>query len=43
MQDFIQDDPMAQKVYKSYTEFKGQVINYHRISEKAYIDTRELD
>ena len=43
MQDFIQDDPMAQKVYKSYSEFKEQVINYHRISEKAYIDTRELD
>ena len=43
MEDFIKDDPMAQKVYKSYTEFKEQVINYHRISEKAYIDTRELD
>ena len=43
MKDFIADDPMAQKVYKSYSEFKEQVINYHRISEKAYIDTRELD
>ena len=43
MEDFIEDDEMAQKVYKSYTEFKDQVINYHRISEKAYIDTRELD
>ena len=43
MEDFIEDDPMAQKVYKSYNEFKEQVINYHRISEKAYIDTRELD
>ena len=35
MEDFIEDDPMAQKVYKSYNEFKEQVINYHRISEKA--------
>ena len=43
MEDFIADDEMAQKVYKSYKEFKDQVINYHRISEKAYIDTRELD
>ena len=43
MEDFIADDEMAQKVYKSYTQFKEQVINYHRISEKAYIDTRELD
>ena len=43
MEDFIADDAMAQKVYKSYKEFKDQVINYHRISEKAYIDTRELD
>ena len=43
MEDFIADDEMAQKVYKSYKEFKEQVINYHRISEKAYVDTRELD
>ena len=43
MEDFIADDEMAQKVYKSYKEYKEQVINYHRISEKAYIDTRELD
>ena len=43
MEDFIADDEMAQKVYKSYKDFKEQVINYHRISEKAYIDTRELD
>mgnify|MGYP003306369971 FL=1 len=43
MEDFIADDEMAQKVYKSYIEYKEQVINYHRISEKAYIDTRELD
>jgi len=43
MEDFIADDEMAQKVYKSYKEFKEQVINYHRISEKAYIDARELD
>jgi hypothetical protein len=34
---------MAQKVHASYSDFKDQVINYHRISEKAYIDTRELD
>ena len=43
MEDFIADDEMARRVYKSYKEFKDQVINYHRISEKAYIDTRELD
>ena len=43
MKDFIADDPMAQKVYESYTQFKKEVVNYHRISEKAYIDTRELD
>ena len=43
MEEYIADDEMAQKVYKSYKEFKEQVVNYHRISEKAYIDTRELD
>ena len=41
--DFIEGDEMATKVYNSYVAFKDQVVNYHRISEKAYIDTRELD
>ena len=43
MIDFIEGDEMATRVYNSYVAFKDQVINYHRISEKAYIDTRELD
>lgn len=41
--DFIEGDEMATRVYNSYVAFKDQVISYHRISEKAYIDTRELD
>ena len=43
MQDFIQDDEMAKKIYDSYNHFKQQVTEYHEISEKAYIETRDLD
>ena len=39
----IEKDEMGKKVYKRYTHFKEQDINYHKISEKAYKDTRELD
>tara|TARA_B110000014_G_scaffold260569_1_gene250586 strand:+ start:27233 stop:28327 length:1095 start_codon:yes stop_codon:yes gene_type:complete len=43
MKEFVADDPMASKVYESYREFKRDVINYHAISEKAFIDARALD
>ena len=43
MQEFIQGDEMAQKIYESYKDFKKEVIAYHEISEKAFIETRDLD
>jgi len=43
IKEFIVEDKMAKKVYDSYSSFKKDVIEYHNISEKAYIDARELD
>tara|TARA_Y100001970_G_scaffold288855_1_gene417419 strand:- start:89610 stop:90707 length:1098 start_codon:yes stop_codon:yes gene_type:complete len=43
MKEFIEEDEMGQKVYISYINFRDQVKNYHQISEKAYLDARELD
>lgn len=34
------NDPLAQKIYNSFNQFSKGVINYHEISEKAYINAR---
>ena len=36
------DDPMSAKVYPSFKAFLDQVAQYHRISEQAYINSRDL-
>ena len=36
-------DPMSQKVYNSFKEFNGKVRAWHEVSERAYINARELD
>ena len=36
------DDPMSAKVYPSFNAFLDQVAQYHRISEQAYINSRNL-
>ncbi len=36
-------DPMAARVHASFREFLGDVSQYHRISEQAYINTRDLE
>lgn len=41
MQDLIDEDPMAAKVYKSYKVFYDGVRDYHHISEQAYINARD--
>ena len=38
MQKLVDSDPMAAKVYASYSEFYEGVRNYHHISEQAYIN-----
>ena len=36
------DDPMSSKVYRSFKTFLDQATQYHRISEQAYINSRDL-
>lgn len=41
MQELIDEDPMAAKVYASYKVFYDGVRAYHHISEQAYINARD--
>lgn len=41
MQELVESDPMAAKVYTSYSEFYKGVRNYHHISEQAYLNARD--
>ena len=41
MDKLIATDPMAAKVYDSYSDFYNGVRNYHHISEQSYINTRD--
>jgi len=41
MQELIEKDAMAAKVYASYKEFYDGVRAYHHISEQAYINARD--
>ena len=43
MEEFIEGDEMATKIYNSYEAFKQDVIEYHEISEKAFIEMRDLE
>lgn len=40
--EMVEADPLAKKVYKSYSEFSESVKSYHHISEQAYINARDL-
>lgn len=40
--ELVADDPMSAKVYPSFKAFLDQVAQYHRISEQAYINSRNL-
>jgi TRAP-type mannitol/chloroaromatic compound transport system substrate-binding protein len=35
-------DKMSQKVFDSFTSFRDQVIAWHDVSEKAYLEARAL-
>jgi TRAP-type mannitol/chloroaromatic compound transport system substrate-binding protein len=41
MQKLVASDPMAAKVYASYSKFYKGARNYHHISEQAYINMRD--
>lgn len=34
-------DPMSKKVYESYKAYRDNVVEYHKISEQAYLNARE--
>jgi TRAP-type mannitol/chloroaromatic compound transport system substrate-binding protein len=42
LEDYAAADPLAGKVYESFTAFRKSVIEYHHISEQAYINARDL-
>ena len=43
VEELAANDPMAAKVYASFTAFYEGVTNYHHISEQAYINARDLE
>ena len=38
--ELTERDPMAKKVYESYQKFREQVIAWHNVSERAYLNAR---
>ena len=36
-----ESDPLQKRIYDSYVKFRDNVIAYHEISERAYINTRD--
>jgi len=43
MRELVARDPMARKIYASFSEFLANVRQYHHISEQAYINARDLE
>ena len=42
IKEMVANDPLAKKVYESYSSFEAGVKDYHHISEQAYINARDL-
>jgi len=40
--DVAAKDSMSKKVYSSFTKFRDQVVDWHDISERAYLNARKL-
>jgi TRAP-type mannitol/chloroaromatic compound transport system substrate-binding protein len=40
VKSIAQDDELAQRIYRSYDRYRTQVMSYHEISERAYINAR---
>ena len=43
LEELAERDPMAAKIYPQWRAFADGVKDYHQISERAYINARELD
>jgi TRAP-type mannitol/chloroaromatic compound transport system substrate-binding protein len=41
--EMIAADPLAKKVYASYSAFAKDVHSYHQVSEQAYLEARDLE
>lgn len=39
--EIADDDPLSQRIYQSFMQYREGVVNYHEISERAYINTRD--
>lgn len=40
VQEIAEKDPLSRKVYESYAQFRDHAIDWHRISEQAYLEAR---
>lgn len=38
--ELVDDDELAQRIYQSWSEYRDNVVEYHEISERAYINAR---
>ena len=38
----VDEDPLSQKIFRSYTRYRKNVIAYQRVSERAFSDARSL-
>ena len=40
LEELAQKDPMSKKVYESFKAYRDNVVEYHKISEQAYLNAR---
>ncbi len=38
----VDNDPLSQRIYKSYSDFRETVVEYEEVSERAYINARAM-
>jgi len=43
LKELIAEDPLSKRIFESQENFKKNVSEYHKISEKAVYEMRELN
>ncbi|MFT5592084.1 MAG: TRAP-type mannitol/chloroaromatic compound transport system substrate-binding protein [Oceanicoccus sp.] len=43
LEELAAKDPMSKKVYESFKAYRDNVVEYHKISEQAYLNARSSD
>ena len=38
--EIVDEDELSQRIYNSWTAYRDSVVEYHEISERAYINAR---